>query len=288
MNGQVIKAVSGTFTVATKDGVFDAQARKKLRKDALLVGDFVEFNCAERVIERVVPRKNALIRPPVANVDLVAAVIAPEPQPDLLLLDKIIITCIASKIPVLICVNKIDTADVAFLHRVRAEYGFFDIAEVSAASRDVAGLTDAFVENGGLMVLAGQSACGKSSLINALLGQNLKTDGLSKKIKRGKNTTREVRILQGSGFQIADTCGFSAYGLLLVNPLELRKLYPDFAAYETHCRYGGCTHTKEEECGVKLAHEAGKLQGRYPRYLQLFEEARGNWTGAPRKRDGLI
>lgn len=272
IEGRVIKAVASRFTVDTPQGVLGCFARKKLKADGnIFVGDYVILS-KERdayVIEEVKPRKNQLIRPYVSNVDLCFIVIAAEPQPDFLLVDKVIVNCLEQNIEPVLVKNKSDIAriDTAEYNNVCRQI------ECCATSADgVNELVDC--AKGKTVCFAGQSAVGKSSIINAILDNDLLEVGeLAKKIKRGKNTTRKTEIFHiGEGTYFVDTCGFSMLETIDIQPEDLRLYFDDMEKFRSLCRFNSCTHIDEPDCAVKphVGEEIGK--GRYERYKLIYQE----------------
>ena len=273
-NFRVIKIDSDLFTVDDGARICCARARKTLRRNDIRVGDFVRLAGDPPVIEAVLPRKNTLIRPAVANVDTVLIVLAPEPVPDFLTADKLVVNCRAAGIRPVICFNKNDLpfdSDTA-----AAQYaGFADgVVSVSAVNGDTAALRPVLA--GRLTALAGQSAVGKSSLVNALTGLSRATGGLSERVMRGRNTTTRAEIVPlGGGAYIVDTPGFSMLDVFDVRAEELSDYY-GYTAFAGGCRFGGrCTHTSEPDCAVKRAVEAGETdRARYERYVKLYSALR--------------
>lgn len=271
-DGRVIKAVASKFFVDTSDGVKVCFARKKLKADGIIfVGDRVQVakDRDSYVIESVYPRKNALIRPYVANVDVCFIVVAPEPQPDFLLVDKVIVNCLEEGITPVLVANKSDIADIDL-----SEYN--NVCECVKCSAETKEGTEklASLIRGKTACFAGQSAVGKSSIINAVLDSPLLAVGeLTKKIKRGKHTTRRTEILSlGDDTYFVDTCGFSMLDAVDVPPEELRLYFDDMEAFRKDCRFNTCTHTDEPDCAVKAHLGAGVGFGRYERYKQIFNE----------------
>ena len=270
--GRVIKAVASKFFVDTDEGVKVCFARKRLKNDGLIyVGDYVEI-AKDRdsfVIENVAPRKNRLIRPYVSNVDVCFIVIAPEPEPDFLLVDKIIVNCLVEGIEPILVKNKADVK-----HIDTAEYdGVVKQIECSAQTgENVKKIVE--IAKGKTACFAGQSAVGKSSLLNNILDCDLLEIGeLAKKIKRGKNTTRKTEIFHiGEGTYFVDTCGFSMLETVDVAPENLRLYFDDLEAFRKDCRFNMCTHTDEPDCAVK-AHVGKEIGvGRYERYKTIYQE----------------
>lgn len=270
--GRVIKAVASKFFVDTDDGVKVCFARKRLKNDGVIyVGDYVDV-AKERdsyVIEDVKERKNRLIRPYVSNIDVCFIVIAPEPQPDFLLVDKIIINCLVEGIEPVVVKNKDDLS-----HIDTSEYdGVVAQIECSAQTGDNVMKIVEFAK-GKTACFAGQSAVGKSSLLNNILDCDLLEVGeLAKKIKRGKNTTRKTEIFHiGEGTYLVDTCGFSLLETVDVAPENLRLYFDDLEAFRKECRFNMCTHTDEPDCAVK-AHVGKEIgRGRYERYKTIYQE----------------
>lgn len=272
-NGRVIKAVASRFFVDTEDGVKPCFARKRIRLDGdiIFVGDFVSI-AKERdsfVIEQIEPRKNKLIRPYVSNIDLCFIVIAPEPEPDFLLVDKVIVNCLEQCITPVLVKNKSDISSID-----TSEYdGLLDIIEISAQSGS--GI-DKLCElaKGKTACFAGQSAVGKSSILNTILDCDLLEVGeLARKIKRGKNTTRRTEIFNlGNDTYFVDTCGFSMLEAIDISPESLRLYFDDLEKFRPQCRFNGCTHIDEPDCAVK--EHVGKEIGinRYERYKTIYAE----------------
>lgn len=316
MTGRVNKGIGGKFTVFCRENgaSYLCAAKGKLKKDGeIFIGDFVEFDERERIITRISARKNFLERPPVSNIDLVVVVVAPSPEPDFLLVDKIIINAIEMDIEPIICVNKIDKIDgiredktyraaekaacisekndinkpycisentlksseIDLIRRVQDNYGeVANIICVSALNNDVKALLDLIEAR--TVCLAGQSAVGKTSAVNAVLKREIgKIGGLSEKSGRGKHTTRHNEIFLFRDSLLIDTPGFSELNIPLMNPLELSGYYADFTEFATRCKYKGCSHTKEDEseCAVKRAVKDEEIcKERYARYLELFDD----------------
>lgn len=270
--GRVIKAVASKFFVETCDGVKVCFARKKLKNDGLIfVGDYVTIGKDRDafVIEEVKPRKNSLIRPYVSNVDVCFIVIAPEPEPDFLLVDKIIVNCLEQNISPILVKNKSDIGDVD-----TSEYEkVLPIIRCSAnLSENIQLLLDC--AKGKTACFAGQSAVGKSSLLNAVLESDvLEVGELASKIKRGRNTTRKTEIFcVGADTYFVDTCGFSMLEAVDIQPEDLRLYFDDMEEFRRECRFNMCTHTEEPDCAIKkrVGKEIGK--GRYQRYLAIYKE----------------
>lgn len=271
-DGRVIKGVASKFFVDTESGVKVCFARKKLKADGnIFVGDFVTV-AKDRdsfVIEEIKPRKNQLIRPFVSNIDVCFIVIACEPAPDFLLVDKIIVNCLEQRITPVLLQNKCDlkTADLSEYKNV--------LKIVNCSAETGQGIDEiAALAKGKTICFAGQSAVGKSSLINAMLGSStLEVGELAKKIKRGKNTTRRTEIISlFGGTYLVDTCGFSMLDAVDMRPEDLRLYFDDLEEFRNDCKFSSCTHIDEPDCAVKPHVGAEIGIGRYERYKTIFNE----------------
>ena len=276
IKAQIIKAVAGDFSVRTNSGeTFTLKGRGKLKTDKLLVGDMIEFDKGEMVIEKLLPRKNQLIRPPVANVDQALIVVAPIPKPDFLLIDKLIIKFILSNIKPIIVINKLDLCAMGFLSSLVDQYGSIcEIILFSALEPKTTQVVLNPVLSEKFSILVGQSAVGKTSIINSLLDTELEVGEMSK-IGRGKNTTRhsEIFVLSNGGL-IADTPGFSALDLEF-SPGDILDCYLEFKPYLNKCRFDNCNHIKENDCAIKQAVKNGEInKERYERFVALFNLAK--------------
>ena len=283
ISGKILKGVGGFYYVRDSHGiVHECRARGRFRNDGQtpLPGDnvlFVPETDSVGYIEEIEPRRNELVRPRVANVDMAAIVVsAGKPKIDYMLCDKLLISIKMAGILPLIVINKCDTKDVIQNSDIEDAYkNACDTVCVSAhSSHGLVALKERL--DGRCTVFAGQSAVGKSSLLNALFdGLDLKTGGLSKKTDRGKHTTRHAELLMLGGFDgtVVDTPGFSSLGSDALLPEELSGYYGDIAPFAGHCRFTSCLHAQEPGCGVKAAVEKGLIDaGRYERYLTILKE----------------
>ncbi len=273
LKGKVIKGVGGRFKVLCDGRVLNCCARGKIHiEEKIVVGDEVCLtnNKGVFVIDSILPRKNHLIRPPVANIDMLLIIIAPLPATDWTLVDKLLVFAAEYNITPVLCYNKVDITDEE-IHYARKVYGrLADIVAVSALTGE--GLDVLRSKLKGVVCLAGQSAVGKSSLLNIFCGVNQEIGDLSK-IERGRNTTRQVQIFpMQNDLMLIDTCGFSLLDLEGIKAEELMLYYPDFLE-QKRCRYNMCTHTAEPDCEVKKAVCNGELdESRYNRYLNIYYE----------------
>jgi ribosome biogenesis GTPase len=229
------------------------------------------------IIESVYDRKNFFIRPYVSNIDQALIIVAPTPAPDLLLVDKMLVKCKIENVNSVILINKSDIdEDEKFSKQIL--YDYENVADkiivVSAAkNKNIDKLNE--ILKGKLSCCIGQSAVGKTSILNALnTDRILKTDRLSRRIARGRHTTRhsEIYTLKNGGF-IIDTPGFNLYHLDDVDFHSLAAHCKDLFALSSGCKYKMCTHVNEPDCAVKTAAANGKLsKNRYDRYVRLFNE----------------
>ncbi len=275
LTGKVIKGVGGVFDVLTEQGRFICMARGKLRKEGILAGDNVLISSDGNgfTVEKIFERKNFFIRPPLSNLDMLIVVIAPVPKPDYLLVEKLIVYCVKNKVEPVILVNKCDIDCNVY---EKCYNDFKDKVKVIKSSallgKGIKQINSLI--KGKTVCFAGQSAVGKSSLINKLLPEsNLKTATMSKKTERGKHTTRHVELFRfGDGF-IADTCGFSVLELFDVSVSDVAKIF--FG--ECGCKFSDCLHKDEPYCCVREMVKNGAIsKDRYDRYLKIIENLNGS------------
>ena len=282
-SGTIVKGVGGFYTVDDGQREFTLRAQAKFRRARLtpLVGDRVRFESdgKEGWVTQILPRKNALLRPPVANLDaLVLVLSASAPAPDLLLTDRQLLFARAQNLPVRRVVNKADD-NPAYARELVAAYRGAGVSPMAVSAKTGAGV-DALKESlrGLDHAFSGQSGAGKSTLINALYGFSLETGALSDRVERGKHTTRHCEMIRANEGHVFDTPGFSLLELPLADPLRLKEGYPEFAPYEGACRFAECAHLREPGCALRAAVDAGEVDaGRYERYQILFEEMKTRW-----------
>lgn len=285
MTGKIIKGIAGFYYVNDGENrVYQCRAKGifRNRKTKPLVGDNVEFSildeeAGEGNIDEILPRKNALVRPAAANVDQALVLFAlTQPSPNLNLLDRFLVMMAMEEIPVVICFNKADLGDGAMEEEYKKIYegaGYevhFISARTDLGMDQVRGLL-----RGRTTVLAGPSGVGKSSLTNRIQPEaSMETGGISRKIERGKHTTRhsELFFVEKDTYMM-DTPGFSSMYTPEIEASELKEFFPEFAEFEDECRFLGCVHIGERVCGVKEAVKEGKISlSRYENYRLIYEE----------------
>lgn len=286
MQGKIIKGIAGFYYVHVPEasGIYECKARGIFRKENTkpLVGDDVELEVldwAEKKgnIVRLLPRKNTLLRPAVANVDQALVIFAiSRPDPNFNLLDRFLITMERQHLPCIVCFNKQDIASEEEKQMLTAAYEGCGYPVLFASFRENEGI-EAIKEllQGKTTTVAGPSGVGKSSLINELApAAAMETGEVSRKIGRGRNTTRHTELFAvEKDTYILDTPGFSSLHVTDLEPEELRDCYPEFSGYEEGCRFAGCAHIHEPDCAVKQALEEGKISRiRYENYCVLHRE----------------
>jgi len=285
--GVIVKGVGGLYYAKGDggDAVHVLRAKGVFRRQGVtpLVGDRIRFTPGQKEedgwIEEVLPRENELVRPPVANIRHLLLVLAPKPEPDLSLADTMLVMARQQRIPLTLVVNKRDL-DTSLAARLRGEYARAGITVLETSAKTGYGLNElALTLRDGICCLAGQSGVGKSTLLGAVTGLSLRSGEISRKIARGRHTTRHAELMAKDGFQVLDTAGFSL--LELWEPMEpalLQTYYPEFEPYAGECRFQPCYHASEPGCAVLAAVERGELSAaRVERYHQLLEKVRKTW-----------
>ena len=283
--GKIVKGIAGFYYVSVAgSGIYECKAKGAFRQKKMkpLVGDNVSIDIIDEeekkgnVVE-ILPRKNALVRPAVANVDQALVIFAgTSPKPNLNLLDRFLLMMEQQNVPTLICFNKEDLASEAEIQELRDAYetSGYPLFFVSARQQEGIEPLRAALE-GKTTTVAGPSGVGKSTLINLLAPEvQMETGEISEKIQRGKHTTRHSQlILLNEQTYIFDTPGFSSLAVDFFEKESLGTLFPEFVEYEQNCRFTGCSHIGEPVCGVKEALAEGKIsQSRYNNYVQIYNE----------------
>ena len=285
MQGKIVKGISGFYYVhVVESGIYECKAKGIFRQQKMkpLVGDDVEIDIISEEkktgnVAAILPRKNALIRPAVANVDQALLIFAAaSPNPNFNLLDRFLVMMGRQDVPVILCFNKCDLITEEQQQEIASIYEASGCKILFVSAKKELGLKELQeILEGKTTTVAGPSGVGKSSLINLLAPEAcMETGEISKKIERGRHTTRHAELIQlkGDGY-IMDTPGFSSLYLPEMEKEELQDCYPEFAAFEPYCRFQGCAHISEPDCGVKEALSEGKIHPvRYENYCQLYGE----------------
>lgn len=286
MQGKIIKGISGFYYVhVVGAGIYECKAKGAFRQQKIkpLVGDDVEIDIISEEsktgnVRQILPRKNALVRPAVANVDQALLIFAAaSPAPNFNLIDRFLVMMACQAVPVVICFNKCDLLeDEEQFAALRAIYARSGCQILAVSAKKESGLDElSKVLEDKTTTVAGPSGVGKSSIINLIAPKAcMETGEISKKIERGRHTTRHSELfhLQGKSY-IMDTPGFSSLYLPQIEKEKLQEYYTEFAEYEPFCRFQGCSHISEPDCGVKGALEEGKIHPvRYENYCELYKE----------------
>lgn len=283
LEGKIVKALSGFYYVQTGEGTYQCRGRGVFRKRKItpLVGDDVQFEMDENqqgYIYDIAPRKNELVRPPIANIDQ-AIIVASAVNPDFqtLLLDRFLVLIESKRIDPIIAITKMDLVDENQLKKINQfkldyEQIGYPVVFCSTKDNELKDLTKYFTDK--TSVIAGQSGVGKSSLLNTVdPSLKIETNDISKSLGRGKHTTRHVELIQLKGGLVADTPGFSSLEFTELTLEELSDCFPEMEERKGDCKFRGCMHHKEPKCAVKAAVEAGEITNyRYDHYLQFLEE----------------
>ena len=285
MQGKIVKGISGFYYVhVVGTGIYECKAKGvfRNRKVKPLVGDNVEIVVLDEEkhlgeVEEILPRKNELIRPAVSNINMALVIFAAaKPDPNFNLLDRFLCMMEYQKVPVTICFNKCDLVseeEKENLQKIYAPAGYDILFTSVKTGENIDRLKALLAEK--TTTVAGPSDVGKSSLINELQTDvRMQTGAISDKIGRGKHTTRHSEIISiGQDTYIMDTPGFSSMDLPGFEKEDLWTCYPEFVPYEPECRFIGCSHIGEPDCGVKNALAEGKISRvRYDNYVILYEE----------------
>lgn len=285
LHGKIIKGIAGFYYVhAAGKGIYECKAKGVFRKnkEKPLVGDDVEFDILDEEeklgnISNILPRKNDLIRPAVANVDQALVIFAADqPKPNFNLLDRFLLMMEQKEIPTVICFNKVDLVtdkELELLKKIYEKTGH-TIFFVSAAKKQGIEEVRACLHEKTTTV-AGPSGVGKSSLINLMQSDvKMETGSISEKIQRGKHTTRHSELITLDEVSyILDTPGFSSLAIFDLEKEDIKWYYPEFDSLQDKCRFMGCNHIHEPNCAVKDAVENGTISPiRYENYKLIFEE----------------
>lgn len=275
--GQILKIHSDFYYVESKGNIFECKLREviKKQKQKVFVGDYVEFK--DGAIERILPRKNFILRPTVSNIDKIIIISAvKEPELSFLQLNRYIAFAQYHKIPAVLCFNKNDLSeDDKTIEKVFSIYEPLGYEILFTSALECDGLDD-FKDllKGKTSVLCGSSGVGKSSLISAVSGLELRTKEVSEKTGRGTHTTRHCEIIKiNDDTRIVDTPGFSNLKFDFLLPTEVDLLFPEISKYKGLCKFQDCLHITESNCEVKN-HINEIDETRYSSYISFVEEAK--------------
>lgn len=281
MRGKIYKGIGGFYYVNTEDDeIIECKARGKFRKEHIIpiIGDDVEIEVknGKGTISEIYPRKNSLIRPAVANIDMVIVVVAAKsPDPAPYVIDKMLVNAEINNIEAMVCINKTDLAEYEELKSIYEKAGYKTVA-VSGETKEGINELKAIIKNK-TTAFAGVSGVGKSTILSHIIGSTLETGAISDKISRGRHTTRHVELFKlNDGGYILDTPGFSSVETEDISADELDNCFPEIMNAKGGCRFRTCAHIDEPDCSVKKAVAKGEIPiSRYESYKELYEILRG-------------
>ncbi|MFR5263909.1 ribosome small subunit-dependent GTPase A [Clostridium sp.] len=280
MEGRIIKGIGGFYYIKTEEGIIECKARGKFRYESLkpMVGDMVEIKIdkGKGVIEKIYERKSELIRPTVANVTRAFVVFAiKNPDINIELLNRFLLLCEYNDIEPIVCLNKIDICTEEEISEIRSAINSIGYEVLLINAKEGKGIESLKEKmNGNITVLCGPSGAGKSTLFNALIEkEHMETGDISKKLGRGKHTTRHSELIEIEDGYLVDTPGFSTLDISFLDKEKLKYCFPEFNDYDGQCKFRGCNHYKEPGCKVKEKVEEGILNKlRYDFYIKTLEE----------------
>ena len=298
MQGLIIENISNLYKIKTEKGIYEANARGKFKKEEItpVVGDKVEIQILDEenkkaVIEEIQQRTTYIKRPKMSNItQLVLVVSSKNPKPDLLLLDKQLAFAEYLGIKPIIILNKIDLDKKKEFEKIKETYQNIVYTVIETIAKELENAEDISSKNitsstgiqelekklkGNINAFSGNSGVGKSTLINAIFNDTITQEGeISQRNKKGKNTTTSTKLYEiDENTYIADTPGFSTFDISEIEYRKLDQYFKEFKPLLENCEFVGCTHIKEQNCGIKKALEKGKIDsGRYERFCKIYEE----------------
>lgn len=280
--GIIIKNISNLYKVEVEDNIFLCEARGRFKKNGItpVVGDRVQINLVDKqkgIIEEILERSNYIKRPRIANLTQIVFVLSMNmPKPDLLLLDKQLAFAEFLKIEPIICINKIDLEKelkILEIEKIYQNIGYKVIKTNAQIGENVQSINSVLKNN--ITAFSGNSGVGKSTLINGIFKDKIAEEGaISSKNKKGKNTTTTVELYKiDDDSYIADTPGFATFDIYEIKSGELDEYFKEFHNYIEDCKYIGCNHIKETNCGIKKAVEDERISKiRYENYCKIYNE----------------
>lgn len=284
MQGLIIENISNLYKIKIEEEIYEANARGKLKKEDIVpvVGDKVDIEIVDKenkkaVIEQILPRSVYIKRPKMSNITQIILVVSSKnPKPDLLLLDKQLAFAEYLGIIPIIVLNKTDLDKNKNFEEIKLIYENIGYRVIKTVAKGEDGIQELKREmEGNVNAFSGNSGVGKSTLINAIFKNNITQEGeISQRNKKGKNTTTSTKLYEiNKNTYIADTPGFSTFDISEIEYRELDKYFKEFRPLLKNCEFVGCTHIKEDKCGIKQAVEQGKVDKlRYERFCKIYEE----------------
>ncbi len=283
MQGIIIENISNLYRVKVRDEIYETTARGKFKKDEItpVVGDEVDITITDEkgkkaVIEKIHERHVYIKRPKLANItQIVFVVSSKEPKPDLLMLDKQLAFAEFMGINSIIVLNKTDLdqkEEFKQIEQIYSKIGYKVLLTEAKHKKGIEKLKEVLKNN--VNAFSGNSGVGKSTLINGIFNRDMTQEGeISKKNKRGKNTTTAIKLYEiDNNTYIADTPGFSTFDISEIESKELYHYFKEFEQFEANCAFIGCTHIKEQDCGIKQAVETGEIdKARYERFCKIYQ-----------------
>lgn len=284
MQGIIIENISNLYRIKAENKIYEATARGKFKQNEItpVVGDNVEFEILDEenrkaVIEEIGERKVYIKRPKLANItQIIFVVSSKDPKPDLLMLDKQLAFAEFLKINSVIVLNKTDLDKKEEFKEIKQIYEKIGYKVIITDAKNKQGIEELKAEmKNNINAFSGNSGVGKSTLINGIFDKDITEEGeISKRNKRGKNTTTSIKLYEiDDNTYIADTPGFSTFDISEIESKNLEKYFREFKENIINCEFVGCTHIKEENCGIKTAIQEGKIDiSRYNRFCKIYNE----------------
>lgn len=284
MQGLIVENISNMYKVKAEDKIYESTARGKFKKEDItpVVGDMVELEIIDEtnrkaVIKEIKNRTVYIKRPKLANItQIIFVVSSKDPKPDLLMLDKQLVFAEFLGIKAIIVLNKTDLDEDKQFKKIKENYEKIGYLVIKTEAKNKIGTEELKQEmKNNINAFSGNSGVGKSTLVNAIFQSEITQEGeISRRNKRGKNTTTSIKLYEiDNNTYIADTPGFSTFDISEIESKDLAKYFKEFEQYIPECEFVGCTHIKEQNCGIKKAVKDGKIeQQRYDRFCKIYLE----------------